>query len=1226
MLGLFKRRLYSYLMVYIVVMGIVTMLLNNRHQILSDNYITARVEAFDQRIESYATMQQKMIDNYYRLFLQSPEIAEIMAEAAEADPSRQEVLRQELLERTRKLFVTLQEYDVRLLFFHLPDSVAFLRVHKPEKFGDSLVTSRPLIVHAQQKKQKISAFETGKLFDGFRTVYPLFHGGSFVGTVEIAYPFLALKKQAAHQKPGAYAFLIKRSIQETKAKAEDIGHYYSDPLFGGEYLEDKESALLSDAKGFEKEEIESVVAAHQTTIQKAFREGKRQGLKLYHDGKYSLLILKPVSEFGGKHVAYMVELTGNHTFFSDRIQESVLLWLAIALLAALLLWYIYRYNRSTVFLEQYRDAIEKTMIVSKTNSKGIITYVNDRFAEVSGYTEKELIGQPHNIIRHPDTPSAVFKELWETIKAGKLWRGELKNRAKTGEDYYVKSTIYPLLDENGRVVEYIGLREDITELVKSAKKIDDEKRRFDTIFQHQNSIVVFARKEGGIEMVNRRFFDYFDFSDLQSFLAAHQCICEMFIEREGYVSAPTFHEFIQSLESNSEEHRKVLIHDKKGGERILAVEYAPITLNEGDYIIFSYHDITELDETLHREEQLRLLAQRSETAKTEFLANMSHEIRTPLNGIMGFAKLLEDAPLPEENRRQAKIISAQSKTLLGIINDILDFSKIESGHLELEKILINPFVEFEMAFSLYASIAQEKQIDYSVKLDSRISECIGIDALRIKQVMGNLISNALKFTPSGGRIEVEVERLESEKGPDRLRFSVSDTGIGIAPEKLQTIFSPFIQEDSSTTREFGGTGLGLSISSKLVSLFGGKLKAQSEKGRGSRFWFEITVMECDPSSVLAMKLEETKIGVLHSNSVAYHHVLSQLDSFGIGYTPCDEKVFKTVVQMDRKCDLIIAFDEDLVRRILESFPKQVGEIILIANTQKAYPENVRVIADYENCPSKLYNALLAADVHEHSRSMPLDAVYKQWPGKQVLVAEDYDVNRMLIHALLQIHGIHPDFAENGTEAVEKVDANRYDLVLMDINMPGMDGLEATRRIRRVNKELPIIALTANALTGDREKFMEAGMDEYLTKPLDADQLAQMLERFLGVPFERKEEARNESEMPEDIYADAVKFLKLPEKIIITLFDAFCSSMTERLALLEHAVAEKNFKEIEAQAHAIKGAAANLHLQEIRESAQLMETHGRKQEEAPYGEYTSKLAQEVQRVCNIHIRYQQNGVD
>lgn len=1217
MLNVFKQRLYAYLMIYILIMGVVTLVLSSRHQTLTNNYIDSNVREFDQRIESYQSMQQKMIDNYHRLFLDSPEIAAIMKRAIDADPDTQERLRRDLMGQTGKIFATLQEYDVRLLFFHLPGAMAFLRVHEPEKFGDSLAKARPLIVHAQNEKQKNFAFETGKLFDGFRTVYPLFDHKSFVGTVEIAYPFLSLKKQALQQKQGAYTFLIKRSVQEAKARNEDMYRHYSQSSLGGSYLEDRESALLRDARGFDKGEIGSLIAANQTVIHKALAQGILQGVKLYNNDEYSLLILKPVYEFGGKHVAYMVELTDNHTFFEERIREFVLLWLSIAVLSALLMWYIYRYQRSTVFLEQYRDAIEKTMIVSRTDPKGIITYVNDRFTQVSGYTEKELLGKSHNIIRHPDTPASLFKELWETIKAGRIWRGELKNRTKEGDAYYVKSTIYPLVDENGAVVEYIGLREDVTELVEAAKKLEDEKRRFDTIFQHQKSIVVFTGREGGIEMVNRRFFDYFDFSDVESFLARYHCICEMFITRKGYLSAPTFAEFLVQLASSSEEHRKVLIRDKQGKERILAVEYAPITLNEGEYIIFSYHDITELDETLQREEQLRFQAQRSEAAKMEFLANMSHEIRTPLNGIMGFAKLLEKAGLAEEHRRQAKIISEQSKTLLGIINDILDLSKIESGHLELEKVLVNPFIEFEMAFSLYASIAQEKGIDYMVKLDSQISECIGLDSLRIKQVMGNLISNALKFTPAGGKIEVAVERIDAQKKPDKLRFSVTDSGIGIAPEKLQSIFSPFIQEDSSTTRQFGGTGLGLSISSKLVSLFGGELKVESEKGHGSRFWFEITVMECDPGSVLAMNLENSKIGVMYSASRHYHHVLSQLESFGIEYTRCDDKVLEAVARMDRQCDLLIAFEDDGVQRVLTDLPQQVGQIILIGKSERRYPENVHVIYDYESCPSKLYNALLAANVrgmHPASEGSPAQ---KQWHGKRVLVAEDYDVNRILIDALLKIHGIDPDFAENGKEAVEKVRLNRYDMVFMDVNMPGMDGLEATRLIRMDNQELPIIALTANALTGDRERFMNAGMNEHLTKPLDTDQLIRMLERFLG-------ESSNEQEIPtakpvkdEDIYAGALEFLKLPKEIILRLFDAFCSSLTVRLASLEQAVAEENLKEIEAQAHAIKGAAANLHLGVIRDLASQLENSSHDNTPLDYAMIVSRMRADFERIRSLH---------
>jgi len=1217
--GLFKRRISVYFLAYLLIMAVVTFVLNNRHYTLDKNYIASEVQSFDQRINSYQSMQQKMIDNYYHVFLDSTQISSIMDDAIHADPTVQKVLRRELYLRTEELFSTLHQYDVHLLFFHLPGAVAFLRAHQPDKYGDSLAQARPMIVYAQQERRKMFFFETGKLFDGFRTIYPIFHNNSFVGTVEMAYPFSALKKPALEQDAGAYTFLVRRDVVEAKAKPKDIAKHYLPSLLSKEYFEEKADTLYDHARGLSKEEIGNLIALNRGMIEKALQEGKLQGIKLYNSrGEDAILVVKPVQEFGGKQVAYMIELTGGHRFFSDRVNEFVFMWTGIAFLAALLMWYVYRYNRSTIFLEQYRDVIEKTMIVSGTDTKGNITHVNDRFCEISGYTKEELLGQSHNIIRHPDTPTAVFKELWDTIKQGKIWQGELKNRTKEGKAYYVKSTIYPLIDENGKIVEYIGLREDVTRLVESAKRIEDEKRRFDAIFQNQNSIVVFTGKNGGIEMINRRFFDFFDYPDLAGFLAEHHCLCELFIEREGYLSASNFETFLRLLESRPEEQHKVLINDKTGKKRILAVDYAPVVLTDKEYLIFSYHDISELDDALHREEELRIVAQRNEAAKTEFLANMSHEIRTPLNGIMGFSKLLENAALPEENRRQVKIISAQSKTLLGIINDILDFSKIESGHLELEKILVNPFIEFELAFSLYTSIAQEKKIDYRVELDSKMSECIGIDAHRIKQVMGNLISNAIKFTPEGGKIEVQIQRVDTDKGPQRLRFSVSDTGIGIAPEKIKTIFSPFTQEDSSTTRRFGGTGLGLSISAKLVTLFGGELKAESKKGEGSRFWFEFDVMECDPSSVLAMKLEETKVGVVRSQSVHYYHVLDQLESFGISYTLCDEKVFETIERLEGHCDLMIAFDDSPVQEWLERSPQRVGKVILISDSIRTYPTNVNVISDYGSCPSKLYNALLVANVEGAKPSELKDSVQKQWLNKQVLVAEDYDVNRMLIQALLNTHGIDPDFAENGKEAVEKVVQNHYDLILMDINMPVMDGLAATRLIRDRKGKMPIIALTANALSGDRERFMNLGMNEHLTKPLDADLLVEMLERFLGESSAELSEMQERNNPVENsIYAKALETLKLPEEIIVKLFDTFFASVPDRLDRLSNAITETDLKEIEAQAHAIKGASANLHIERVRDLAMELEKNAKENGAFDYAGTVLQLKEAFEQIRSLH---------
>lgn len=1086
-----KHRGISFVVLYFFIVGITGLLLLSRYHMITDNYIQQHVREFDQRIESYQLMQQKMIHNYYGLFLNSPEITQIMAEAAHSSPQRQEQLRHELMERTAPMFGSLKNFDVRLLFFHLPEQIAFLRLHKPEKFGDSLRTARPSIVAAQTRRQKLVVFETGKLFDGFRTIYPLFHQGQFVGTVEIAYPFMALKKQAMLQLPGAYTFLIKRTIQEKKSNAPAIAAYYQESPFGNEYYEDKESALRSGAKGFREDELNTLLSDNKEVIRNALKEKKLQGIQLRYDGKYALLVLKPVSEMGGEHAAYMVELTADHPFFADEREQMIEVLIAVALLLALLMWYIYRYNRSKIILEQYKQAIDENMIVSKTDPEGIITYVNQRFIDISGYSEAELIGKPHSIVRHPDTSAGVFKTMWKTIQKGKVWHGGLQNRSKKGETYYVNSTICPILDENGELIEFIGLREDVTQLVESTKRIEDEKRRFDAIFQHQNSIVVFTTDAGRVEMVNRRFFDYFDFPDLKTFQQTHHCSCSLFLEREGYLFATSFSQYLFNLQEASPEERKVLVLDREGRERILSVEFSAIDLSEGVFYIFAYHDISELESARQREEKLRIQAQRSEMAKMEFLANMSHEIRTPLNGIVGFAQLLSDAPLPAENRRQAKIISEQSKTLIGVINDILDLSKIESGNMTLEKVWINPFVELESAFSLFLPIASEKGIDYTIIVGSSIRESIGIDPIRLKQVMTNLISNALKFTPEGGAIRVEVQVLKEAPSSQRLCFSVTDSGIGIAPEKLATIFSPFVQEDSSTTRRFGGTGLGLSISSNLVKLFGGELQVESEKGKGSRFWFEIEVASGAQEESLAFRLRNRHIAIAVSEKRGYAEVKQQLRDLAIAYSDLERNT-----AADRY-DLVITFDEEEAANMAETGEGRFGQIVLIGEPNRGFAaDGVTVIDDYDHCPSRLYNTLLSAAWGESGESSGSVAA-KVWHGKRLLVAEDYEVNQMLLEALLGIRGIVPDLAGNGKEACEMIERGEYDLVLMDINMPIMDGVEATRRIRATHPDLPIVALTANALQGDEERFLQEGMSGYLTKPIDAAALSEVLEKFLG---------------------------------------------------------------------------------------------------------------------------------
>lgn len=842
---MYKRKSFLYVSLYLALMGAVSAMLYTRYEILTGSYTQVHVHEFEKRIDSYQFMQQRMMDNYYGMFLSSPRVAQIMVEARDADEQRQAALRHELHGRMKGVFDALKEYDTRVLFFHLPNQIAFLRVHEPEKFGDSLTKARPSIVYAQRVKKKVMVYETGKFFDGFRTIYPLYYQGKFGGTVEIAYPFLALKRQAMHQEEGALTILIKRSVVASKATQKDLLKNYQDSLLGREYIESKESALEKGSNGFAKGELRELFSENKVAIQKALNEDKTQALIFTHRGMNTMMLLKPVKEMGGECVAYMVEMTPNHVLYTQQSNQFFLLFSSIASLLGLLMWYVYRYNRSILISEQYREAVEESMIVSRTDPKGIITYVNDKFIQISGYSEEELLGHPHSMVRHPNTPATVFKGMWRTVKRGGSWHGMLENRAKNGESYFVKNLICPIMDENGTVIEYLGLREDVSEIQKS-----------------------------------------------------------------------------------------------------------------------------------------RISAQEAQRIKAAFVANMSHEIRTPINGIWGYVHLLSKTKLDSVQKRYVTIVESSLETLLHIVNDVLDYSKIEEGKIEIEYLPSNPKVDLRTVYDLFVPQADIKNIQYTFFMDETIANCLMLDTLRIKQVLSNLISNALKFTPQEGSVEVNVEMVQESRNDQMVKFSVRDTGIGIAKEKQSKIFEKFTQADSSTTRQFGGTGLGLSIAYAMVELMGAVITIDSAEGQGATFSFVLRCEKCDES------IEEANI-------------------------------------------------------------VQEAEVIR------------------------------ALDI-------------------RVLVVDDNLVNRMLIGELLShYYGITADNATNGEEAVEMVMRNSYDLVFMDINMPVMDGTEATRILRQNNVDLPIIALTANVMQGDIEEFTAAGMNDYLSKPLAYDKLNELLMRYFG---------------------------------------------------------------------------------------------------------------------------------
>ena len=833
-------------------------------------------------------------------------------------------------------------------------------------------------------------------------------------------------------------------------------------------------------------------------------------------------------------------------------------------------------DEKALLLKQYKDAIDSTMVVSKTDTAGRITYVNETFCALSGYSEKELLGHSHNIIRHEDESEELFKELWKTIVSKKSWHGELRNRSKNGDSYYVDANIFPLVNKKNEIIEYIAIRSDITQRVITEKKLKKEYRYNQMLFNDQENIVFTANIQDGVIEANRRFFDTLGFDSLESFKEKHECICELFIEKEGYLKAttPDAH-WTDIIFAEPKKQHKALISDKKGKSRIFSVLLKPVDFDDEQFIISSFTDITAL-------ESAREQAEASEKAKSEFMANMSHEIRTPMNGIVGFTQLLLNGELSKEQKKYTQLIEQSTSILLKIVNDILDFSKIESGHLELDFTMVNPFVNLHNSIALFRSKAKEKDISYLIDIDPSISECLLMDELRVTQVINNLINNAIKFTPNHGTIHIEIKKNLRENSKEYLCFSVTDTGVGIAEDRLDKVFQSFIQADSSTTRNFGGTGLGLTISASLCELMDSTLKVKSILGKGSTFYFEMSFDVCQSSTILAKDISNPPLYVIEYEGKIYDNVVYQLKHFGVQFIPVS---LDNVEEFDFENHIVILFDYLLYL----SLSLEENHVILIDSRKPATNlakkiDGLCCLGSFEETPSDLYNAVMELNLIALSEASANES--NNMFDLKVLVAEDYEVNRILIEELLKVYGMKPDFAVDGVEAVRMASSTEYDLIFMDINMPNLNGLDATKHLQKKGIKTPIIALTANALKGDREHFLSEGMDGYLSKPLDVKKLHDILLEYHITCNGKSKETLLEAKVSYDIdnvmnsLISAKEKMHFPSSVIKRLFESYISNaLVTREALLE-ALKSQNTKMIEDKAHALRGTSLTLELDEI----------------------------------------------
>jgi two-component system, sensor histidine kinase and response regulator len=779
-------------------------------------------------------------------------------------------------------------------------------------------------------------------------------------------------------------------------------------------------------------------------------------------------------------------------------------------------------------------AIDRSQLVVEFDLQGRILDANANFLNLMGYALDEIQGQHHRIFCPPDmVDTNSYAEFWQRLVSGEVEMGEFHRLAKDGRDVWLQANYNPIFDLSGRLTKIVKYAQDVTATSKTqallaatqelAAQLQDASEEQEAIFEAATVGIAFVHD--GIIVRNNRKLD-----ELLGCPAGSQVGGSMrawFNDEISFVavSDASHAQIFQGLPYQSDLRLK-----RSNGDifwsRLSAKALDPNDISRG--MVMMVMDITEEVNALEATQQARQVAEEAAKMKSDFLANMSHEIRTPMNAIIGLSHLALKTELSVRQRDYLNKIRQSSQHLLGIINDILDFSKIEAGKLSVEQSEFELLAMLETVTQLISDKAGEKGLELVLNVSADTPGYLVGDSLRLGQILINFANNAVKFTDKG-EIEIRVE-CEADTANDlMLKFTVRDTGIGLHPDQMASLFQSFQQADSSTTRKYGGTGLGLVISKKLAHLMGGEVGVQSVPGQGSSFWFTAKLargVNKDIALLPAPDLRHRHVLVVDDNDNARLVMTDMLTSMTFQVTAVSsgaeavlaveraaqaghpfEVAFvdwqmpamdgiataKKISSLDLPrpvhCLMVTAYGREEVRNMAE----EVGiEEVLIkpVNPSLLFDSIMRTLGAAEWSNNKGVKISTPVTVHPKDDTASL-------AGLRVLVVEDNEINQQVAKEILQEVGIVVDLADNGQIATEKVAPGRYDLVLMDMQMPVMDGLAATRQIRQTitSAQLPILAMTANVMQVDRDKCIEAGMDDHLAKPIDPKQLWATLKQW-----------------------------------------------------------------------------------------------------------------------------------
>jgi PAS domain S-box-containing protein len=768
-------------------------------------------------------------------------------------------------------------------------------------------------------------------------------------------------------------------------------------------------------------------------------------------------------------------------------------------------------------LDNQKFALDQHAIVSVTDIGGRITYANDRFCNISGYTLDELLGANHRIVKSDEHPAELFAAMWQTITAGQVWRGEIKNRTKSGGHYWVSATIVPLTGTDGRIEQYIGIRTDITERKAIEEKLGEQLHLIETLLEAIPTPIYLKDMEGRYLRFNRAFGEAFGITRSDWI---GKTVFDLVPGEMATLMDAKDRELLR--EGGMQSYEACFTHRASGVERDGIYWKARLTRPDGAVtgLVGTILDITDRKRFERELQDARLTAEAANRAKSDFLANMSHEIRTPMNGIIGMTELALDTALDPTQREYLTIVRGSAEALLVILNDILDFSKIEAGKLGIERIDFALPATISEALKAISARARKKGLTLVCDLPPELPSQVLGDPGRLRQLLTNFCDNAIKFTERG-EITVRAGHRPMSGDTHEIEISVSDTGIGIPAGKLQHIFEAFAQADASTTRRYGGTGLGLTICARLVDMMGGRIRVDSEVGKGSTFSFSFLVGAGKPQSADLPPLTTwpgVRALVVDDHATNRRTLVHWLVTWGFAVDEASDGASALVQCRQGSANpyRVVLLDAHLpdtdgfaVAESLVVDGRATGTVLVMltsggerGDAQRCRELGIGAYLTKPATPLELREALTRSleaggqvgdgelltrhRLREHQRVL------------QILLVEDHPVNQQLALAMLGKWGHRTTLAQNGKEAVESFYAARWDIVFMDMQMPIMGGLEATRLIRAAEEDegagrrVPIVAMTANAMAEDRQRCLDAGMDEHLAKPLDSGALHRLL--------------------------------------------------------------------------------------------------------------------------------------